>query len=116
MEYVDGKPLQGPLPSNEAVRLSIQVAQALEEAHAKGIIHRDIKPANILNTAKGIKLLDFGLAKVQTAFQPTDKTAVTEAGMVVGTAAYMSPEQIQGGDGRRTFRHLQLRRSPSLRC
>ena len=96
MEYVEGKPIQGPLPSGEAVRLSIQIARALEEAHMNGIVHRDIKPGNILKTVKGVKLLDFGLAKVEVSSQAVDHTALTETGMVVGTAAYMSPEQIQG--------------------
>ena len=66
MEYVDGAPLKSPLPADEVVRLAIQIASALEEAHSKGIIHRDLKPGNILITPKGeIKLLDFGLAKLE---------------------------------------------------
>src|SRR5271170_5536031 len=65
LEFIDGKPLAGPLPMEETVRLAIQIASALEEAHGRGILHRDLKPANILATAKGTaKLLDFGLAKL----------------------------------------------------
>src|ERR1700692_2079788 len=63
MEYVDGKPLAGPLPTADAVRYAIQVADALDAAHRKGITHRDLKPANILVTKAGGKLLDFGGAK-----------------------------------------------------
>jgi len=94
MEYIEGTPLKGPLPHPEAVRLGAQVAQALEAAHAKGITHRDLKPANILVTASGIKLLDFGLAKLTI---PADSDATGSiAGTVMGTAGYMSPEQAQG--------------------
>src|ERR1700680_111258 len=64
MEYVEGKPLRGPVPLEEAVAYAIQIADALGAAHRKGIIHRDLKPANILVTSSGVKLLDFGLAKV----------------------------------------------------
>ena len=67
MEYVDGATLSGPLPVNEAVRLALQIVAALEAAHSKGITHRDLKPANILVTASGVKVLDFGLAKVAEA-------------------------------------------------
>ena len=95
LEYIDGKPLQGPLPVEEAVRLALQITSALEEAHGRGILHRDLKPANILVTAKGTaKLLDFGLAKL-TAGSDSDLTKTVE-GTVMGTAAYMAPEQIEG--------------------
>jgi TolB-like protein/tRNA A-37 threonylcarbamoyl transferase component Bud32 len=95
MEYVEGKPVSGPLGVEEAVRLTLQIAAALEEAHAAGILHRDLKPGNILVTKKGaIKLLDFGLAKL-TASAERDETLTVE-GTVMGTAAYMSPEQAQG--------------------
>jgi serine/threonine protein kinase/Tfp pilus assembly protein PilF len=94
MEYVEGAALSGPLPVEEAVRLALQMAAALEAAHAKGITHRDLKPANILVTKGGVKLLDFGLAKVSDAMDAS--VTHTMAGTILGTAAYMSPEQAEG--------------------
>src|SRR5450631_1952566 len=67
MEYVEGSEIKGPLPLDQALKYAIQLASALEAAHRKGITHRDLKPANILITKAGIKVLDFGLAKMETA-------------------------------------------------
>jgi Tol biopolymer transport system component len=96
MEYVDGHPLKGPLPVQVFLRYAVQIADALDAAHKQGIVHRDLKPANILVSKAGVKLLDFGLAKM--AARPEDKTetGVTAGGTVIGTLHYMSPEQVQG--------------------
>jgi len=95
MEHVEGHPVRGPLAPPEAVRVALQIAAALEEAHARKILHRDLKPGNILITEKGVaKLLDFGLAKL-TGEEELDATKTIE-GTVLGTAAYMAPEQAQG--------------------
>ena len=107
MEFIDGQTLQerisgGPLDTNEVLRVGIETADALEEAHNAGITHRDIKPANIMITSLGkVKVLDFGLAKVrQTEFENAASglpTAVnTTPGVVMGTVEYMSPEQALG--------------------
>jgi serine/threonine-protein kinase len=104
MELVDGGPIVSPdrphpLAADEAVRLAVQIAAALEAAHSKGIIHRDLKPANILATGGLVKLLDFGLAKQNAPSSTGDHTqtiGLTQAGMIVGTPAYMSPEQAEG--------------------
>src|SRR3984957_704071 len=69
MEYIEGTPLKGPLPVDQALKYAVQICDALDTAHKKGITHRDLKPANILVTKSGIKLLDFGLAKLGTAVQ-----------------------------------------------
>jgi Tol biopolymer transport system component len=101
MEYVDGKPLAGPVPLDDALALARQILDALDAAHRKCIVHRDLKPANILVTKTGVKLLDFGLAKV-SAQLAADLTTIggpaTSAGVVLGTVQYMSPEQIEARD------------------
>jgi tetratricopeptide (TPR) repeat protein/predicted Ser/Thr protein kinase len=104
MEYVDGELLssrvqKGPLPVREVVEIGLQVADALDEAHARGIVHRDIKSANLMRTERGlVKVLDFGLAKFLSVTPMTDVThaQMTMAGMVVGTVSYMAPEQALG--------------------
>jgi eukaryotic-like serine/threonine-protein kinase len=101
MEYIEGTSLKGPLPVDQALKYAVQICDALDAAHKKGITHRDLKPANILVTKAGIKLLDFGLAKLSTAAQgtvgPDDVTftrALTGKNEIVGTMYYMSPEQL----------------------
>src|SRR5215469_1435648 len=109
MELVEGPSLaeriaQGPIPIEEALPVAKQIAEALEPAHEKGIIHRDLKPGNIKRTPDGIvKVLDFGLAKTadthpvpDASVSPTLTIRATDAGMILGTAAYMSPEQAAG--------------------
>ena len=90
LEYVEGKPLRGPLPPDQAWTLARQIASALEAAHAKGILHRDLKPGNILVNSSGAKLLDFGLAKL------LDDADATQTMGIAGTPLYMSPEQVEG--------------------
>jgi eukaryotic-like serine/threonine-protein kinase len=109
MEYIDGKPVAGPLPVEQAIGYGIQICEALHAAHRKGIVHRDLKPANILLTKQGVKLLDFGLAKLSSGSQSgvlpgtsggsaeqATVAALTGAHTVVGTPQYMAPSRSRG--------------------
>src|SRR5437868_6148040 len=101
MELVRGKTLDAVagrrgLPAREALKLAIQIADALAAAHGTGIIHRDLKPANIMVTDSGLaKILDFGLAKLAEPSGDAEATRTLQ-GVIVGTARYMSPEQAEG--------------------
>ena len=109
LELVEGDTLadrlrHGAIPVEESLKLALQIAEALDAAHEKGVIHRDLKPANIKVTPDGkVKVLDFGLAKafagdadVDLSQSPTLSMQATQQGIILGTAAYMSPEQARG--------------------
>jgi serine/threonine protein kinase len=105
MELLEGETLaeriaRSPLPTDQLLRIGIEIADALDKAHRQGIIHRDLKPANVMLTKSGAKLLDFGLAKgsalLDTAAEVTVARGLTEEGMLVGTFQYMAPEQLEG--------------------
>src|SRR6266542_1384827 len=111
MEYLEGETLaerllKGPLPTDQALRYGIEIADALDKAHRQGIVHRDLKPGNVMLTKSGVKLLDFGLAKaVQPASSaaaltslPTEGPALTAEGTILGTFQYMAPEQLEARD------------------
>jgi len=109
MEYIEGETLaqrlqKGPLPIQQVLLYSIEIADALDKAHRKGITHRDLKPGNVMLTKAGTKLLDFGLAKLKQEAAPaipesqipTMKSAITGEGTILGTLQYMAPEQVEG--------------------
>jgi eukaryotic-like serine/threonine-protein kinase len=110
MEYLEGETLaqhsqKGALPLEQVLQYSIEISDALDKAHRKGVTHRDLKPGNIMITKTGTKLLDFGLAKlrqeaspanVSLSDLPTEKDPLTAQGTILGTLQYMAPEQVEG--------------------
>src|SRR6202049_1688491 len=111
MEYLEGETLaqrlmKGPLPLAQVLQYAIEIADALDKAHRKGITHRDLKPGNIMLTKSGTKLVDFGLAKLRQdaapatplSQLPTANDPLTVQGSILGTLQYMAPEQLEGGE------------------
>jgi serine/threonine protein kinase len=115
IEYLEGETLaqrlaRGVLPSSDALRYAVEMADALDKAHRKGVIHRDLKPGNVMLTPQGVKLLDFGLAKLapesfdtDITKAPTVNSPLTGAGTIVGTFQYMAPEQLEGQEADARF-------------
>jgi serine/threonine-protein kinase len=100
-ETLEGRIARGPIPLEEALSIAAQIVEAIEAAHEQGIVHRDLKPANIkLSQKDRVKVLDFGLAKVwETIPDPREaltRTSLSTPGVILGTTAYMSPEQAKG--------------------